>query len=589
MQSDEFFKNLQKFNIKYTQVVELLLQKRFDNSANNFIDMMGIKVAYLNAVTNFANNPAKFFEHNIEYAAKLSALMFNLMDKIHNEDVQNLYDANIRDKRFKHKSWEESMYFNFIKQFYFMSSEWYRSLVQKLDVPEPQRKILTFYTEQILNAVSPTNFLNLNPEALSELVATNGQNLIEGMDNFLQDIQNSGAALAITTSTKKIFETGKNIASSEGKIIFQNDIMQLICYKPIEQVYEIPIFIIPPWINKYYILDLSEENSFIKFLVNQGFQVFLVSWVNPHSELSHKNFENYLQEGVTEPLNFLKKKFGYKKFNIIGYCIGGTLATCAAAYYSAQGQDDFATMTLLTTMLNFDEPGDLGLFINAETLKAINEEIEKNGYFSGKHMSYSFSLLRANELIWSFVVNNYLLGRQPVAFDLLYWNSDNTNLPAKLHNFYLENMYINNNLVKKDGIVLLDTKIDLKKISTPSFFISAMEDHIAPWKSTYKGLELFSHQAKEPPVFCLAGSGHIAGIINPPANKKYNYYLNNEMHADADKWLDGATEHAGSWWSHWCQWTIARSGEKNKSLDYESLDYSEKAPGSYVKVRLDII
>ncbi|MDX1924357.1 MAG: class I poly(R)-hydroxyalkanoic acid synthase [Rickettsiaceae bacterium] len=582
MQSDTFFNNLQEFNNKYIEALNLLNKKKFDQSASQFIDMMGIKNAYIDAVTNFANNPAKFFEHNLEYASKISGLMFHFMEKISGHEMDNLYEPDARDKRFKQKAWQDSMYFNFVKQFYLMSSDWHRSMLKKLDVSESQKKLLEFYTEQVLNAASPTNFLNLNPEALNELVATNGQNLIQGIENFLNDIKNSEDVLSITTATSKIFEVGRNIASTEGKIIMENDLMQLICYKPQKKVYQVPIFVVPPWINKYYILDLGKENSFIKYLVDLGFQVYLVSWVNPGPKLAHKSFENYLKEGIDEPLEFLKKKFGYDKLNIIGYCIGGTLASCAASYYAAKKKNHFSTLTLFTTMLDFSEPGDLGLFLNQDTLDLLKSEIKKKGYFSGKHMSYAFSLLRANELIWSFVVNNYLLGRKPMAFDLLYWNADNTNLPGSMHLFYIENMYGSNNLVKKGGITLLDTKIDLGKIEVPAFFISAIEDHIAPWKSTYKGCKLFSQKAKEKPVFCLAGSGHIAGIINPPASRKYNYYLNDKIYEDPEDWLNSSTQYMGSWWEAWAEWVITRSGHMVSSIDYENLDFLQKAPGSYV-------
>ncbi|MDX1916714.1 MAG: class I poly(R)-hydroxyalkanoic acid synthase [Rickettsiaceae bacterium] len=583
MQSEVFFKNLQEFNAKYSKALEILVKKRFDQSSNQLIDLIGVKEAYIKAVTDFTNNPAKFFEHNLEYASKVSKLMFNVMDKISGEEVENLYRGDPKDRRFKGKSWEESLYFNFIKQFYFMSSEWHRSLIAKLEVSESQRKLLSFYTEQVINAASPSNFLNLNPEALNELILSNGQNLLQGIENFLEDLKISENFLAINMCPKNAFELGKNIACSKGKVIFQNEMMQLICYQPESKVHTIPIFVIPPWINKFYILDLGPENSFIKHIVNAGFQVFLVSWVNPDSKLSHKNFEDYLKEGVNKPIEFLIENFGYKKFNILAYCIGGTLATCAASYYKAKKREIFNTLTLLTTMLDFSEAGDLGLFINKDTISAINDTAEKNGYLSGKVISQAFSLLRANELIWAFAVNNYLLGKKPNAFDLLHWNSDSTNLPRAMHKFYLENMYLENNLIKNGGITLLDVPIDLRRIDVPVFFVSCIEDHITPWRSTFKGTSLLAKKPKEEPVFCLSGSGHIAGIINPPKNRKYNYYLNDKLYKDPNEWLENSVEYEGSWWDAWLEWLISRSGKKIDSLNYSLTESLEEAPGSYVK------
>jgi len=584
MNSDAFFANLQEFNTKYMEVLQLIGQKKFDLADNPFLDMSSMQKAYIEAVTDFTNNPAKFFKHNLDYASKISNLMFHMMGKMEGEEAnKELYEANSRDRRFKDEAWKNSLYFNFVKQFYLMSADWYRSLVKQLDVPSSQRKLLEFYTEQLLNAASPTNFANLNPEVINELVNTNGQNLIQGIENFVEDLKRSDNLLSISTAAKNAFSLGKNIASTEGKVIFQNELMQLLCYKPKEQTHSIPIFIIPPWINKYYILDLSPENSFIKFLVDKGYQVYLVSWVNPSSSLAHKDFEDYLKEGVVDPINFLKKTFKHEKFNLLGYCLGGTLAASAVAYFEGLKSNPFVSTTFLTTLLDFAEPGDLGLFINNETIGAIKGELEKSGFFNGKYMSYAFSLLRANELIWSFVINNYLLGRKPMAFDLLYWNSDSTNLPAAMHSFYLENTYINNALIRAGAVTLLGEKIDLSKIKIPTFFLSAIDDHIAPWESTFNGLRLFAKDSDK--TFCLAKSGHIAGVINSPHQTKYSYWTNKNIPLDPKDWLKEAAEHNGSWWNNWEQWLAGKSGEFVDSIDYDKAIAIEPAPGSYVKVR----
>ena len=583
MDSKDFFENLQEFNSRFVEAVQIMTQKKIDPTMNPFMDVLGIHQAYLEAVTDFTNNPSKFLEHNLELASKVSNLMFHFMDKISGNNPEPLYESPRRDRRFKDKTWEESLYFNFVKQFYLMSSDWYRSLVQKLEVPESKKRLLEFYTEQMINASSPTNFINLNPEVLNEMIASNGKNLIQGIENFVADLKNSDNIIDITTADKSVFSLGKNIASTEGKVIYQNDLAQLICYKPLEKSQSIPFFIVPPWINKYYILDLSKENSFIQFLVNKGFQVYLISWVNPGSSYATKNFEDYLREGILEPTEFLKKNFGYEKFNTIGYCLGGTLLACANAYLTNKGNNPFASSTYLTTLLDFSDPGDLGLFINSNTIEAIKEELKTKGYFSGKYMSHAFSLLRANELIWSFVVNNYLLGKKPLAFDLLFWNSDTTNLPAAMHSFYLENMYINNALVQPGGIKLLGVVIDLSKIHTPSFFLSTIEDHIAPWASTFSGTKLFKQLSDL--KFCLAGSGHIAGVVNPPVQKKYSYWVNDKLYEDPNTWLNHATEHQGSWWEYWADWAKEKSGEVVKAIDYDKINFIENAPGTYAKMR----
>ncbi len=584
MNSDDFIANLQEFNSKYIEAMKLLGEKKFDTTQNPLIDMSSIKKVYIEAVTDFTNNPAKFFKHNMEYASKVSNLMFHFMDRMNGKKNSELYEVANRDKRFKNKAWQESLYFNFVKQFYLMSADWYRSMVSQLEVPNSQRKLLEFYTEQLLNAACPTNYANLNPEVINELVNSNGKNLIQGITNFLEDIKKSDNLFSISTVSKDMFSVGRNIASTPGKVIFQNDLVQLICYEPLSQVHKIPIFIIPPWINKYYIMDLSQENSFVKFLVDQGFQVYLVSWFNPGTSFAKKDLEDYLKEGVVEPIEYLQEKFGYEKFNLLGYCLGGTLAACAIAYYELLKKNPFVSSTFLATMLDFAEPGELGLFINEQTIGAIKEELQKNGVFNGKYMSYAFSLLRANELIWSFVINNYLLGKQPLAFDLLYWNADTTNMPAAMHEFYLENMYIKNALISPNGIKLLGKDIDLTKINIPTFFLSTIDDHIAPWESTYSGFKLISQNSKDS-KFCLAASGHIAGVINSPYRKKYNYWTNDKLINSADEWLKKAIEHEGSWWNEWASWLAEKSGEKLASVDYKSLEFIEKAPGSYVLER----
>lgn len=345
-------------------------------------------------------------------------------------------------------------------------------------------------TNQFIDALSPSNFAFSNPEVIRESLESGMSNIVKGMENFLLDIKKSGSLLTISTTDTSYFKIGKNLATTKGKVILQNDLMQLICYKPKKKTHSIPIFILPPWINKYYILDLSEENSLIKWLVENNFQVFLVSWVNPTKELADKDFEDYLRQGVIEPLEYIQK-LGFEKVNAAGYCIGGTLLAIALSYYKAQNINIINSATFLTTLVDFANPGEIGALINKSTIGYIENKVSEVGYLDGKYLSNSFSLIRANDLVWSYFVNNYLLGKSPVAFDILYWNSDSTNLPAKMYIYYLKNMYIDNLLISPNSVKMLGVKINLSDIDVPSFSLAAKSDHIALWKSVYEGVKVF--------------------------------------------------------------------------------------------------
>lgn len=377
------------------------------------------------------------------------------------------------------------------------------------------------------------------------------------------------------------FEVGKNIATTAGKVIFQNELMQLIQYTPTTKtVFETPLLIVPPWINKYYILDLREENSFIKWAVEQGHTVFIISWKNPDETYADTKFEDYMLKGLLTALDKVKAETGVKDANTIGYCVGGTMLAATNAYLASKRRKPIKTSTYFTTLIDFEEPGDLGIFISEDQLNSLDANMAKDGYLDGAAMASAFNMLRANDLIWPFFINNYLLGKEPTAFDLLYWNSDSTRMPATAHSYYLRNCYLNNMLCKPGGIELDGTAIDLTKIKVPTYFISTRDDHIAPWKSTYEGARLMSG----PTRFVLGGSGHIAGIINPPAKNKYNYWTNDEIDVDSDNWLDNAKSNPGSWWPDWQKWVKTKSGKKIPARQPgENLKAIEDAPGSYVK------
>ncbi len=379
---------------------------------------------------------------------------------------------------------------------------------------------------------------------------------------------------------------GESVASTPGKVIFQNDLMQLIQYQPTtSEVCKIPLLVVPPWINKYYILDLRAKNSFIRFALDQGITVFVISWVNPDEKHANKTFDDYLLEGPRAALDAIEKATREHEINMIGYCLGGTLTASLLAWMAAKHEGRVKSVTFFTTLIDFSEPGELGVFVDEAAVNGLEKKMAERGYLEGSEMASTFNMLRANDLIWSFVVNNYLLGKEPFPFDLLYWNSDATRMPAKMHTFYLRNMYLRNKLREPGGITLAGEPIDLSKIDTPAYFISTIEDHIAPWKTTYLGAQLL----KGPVRFALGGSGHIAGIVNPPAANKYWYWTNDKLPDTADEWLASAEKHPGSWWSDWAKWIAGFGGEQipARQPGEGKLAVIEDAPGSYAKFRLD--
>jgi polyhydroxyalkanoate synthase len=431
--------------------------------------------------------------------------------------------------------------------------------------------------------MAPTNFALTNPEVLRTTIESGGENLLKGLSNLLDDLERGKGKLAIKMTDMEAFKVGENIAVTPGKVIFQTDLMQLLQYSPTtETVARRPLLIIPPWINKFYILDLRERNSFIKWAVGEGHTVFVVSWVNPDERLAEKTFDDYMLEGPLAALDAIEKATGEKEVNVVGYCLGGTLLACTLAYMATKKDERFVSATFLTTMVDFVEAGELSVFIDEEQLAALEERMQVKGFLEGRDMATTFNMLRANDLIWSFVVNNYLLGKDPFPFDLLYWNADSTRMPAAMHSFYLRQMYQENKLSKGE-ITLLDTRIDLAKIKQPVFILSTREDHIAPWKSTYVATQLY----KAPTKFCLSASGHIAGVVNPPAAGKYCYWTNDKLPKSPDAWLEGATQRAGSWWTEWQNWVKAFAGGKRPARrpGDGKLKPIEDAPGSYVLVK----
>ena len=379
------------------------------------------------------------------------------------------------------------------------------------------------------------------------------------------------------------FDVGGNLATTPGKVVYQNELMQLIQYEPsTKKVLKRPLLIIPPWINKYYVLDLQPENSFINYAISQGLTVFVVSWVNPDEQHADKTFDDYMLEGPLSALDAIEQATGETEINTVGYCLGGTLLACTLAYMAARQDKRIKAATFLAALTDFENPGDLGVFIDEEQLAAMDQTMAEKGFLDGREMATTFSMLRANDLIWSFVINNYMLGKEPFPFDILYWNSDSTRMPYAMHSFYLRNFYQENKLVEPGGVTLGGVPIDLRKIRTPTYMLSTKEDHIAPWMSTYAATQLFRGKN----TFVLAGSGHIAGVVNPAGSKKYGYWANDKLPADPTDWLENADHEEGSWWPHWIAWVSSKSGPKvqARTPGGGKLKIVEAAPGSYAKV-----
>lgn len=450
--------------------------------------------------------------------------------------------------------------------------------------PESHAKA-KFYTRQFVNSISPSNFASTNPLVLKKVQETGGDCLISGMENLLRDLDRGQGKLKISTSDDNAFKVGENIAATKGKVVYQNDLIQLIQYAPTTKtVHRRPILFVPPWINKFYVLDLQKKNSLIKWTVDQGHTVFVISWVNPRKDLAHKSFEHYMTEGPLAAIDAIQEATGEKEVNLLGFCIGGILNVSTLAYMAAKNDNRVKAATFLTTMVDLTDIGEASIFIDDNQLNAMEEHMAQKGYLEGHHMSGMFSLLRENDLIWSFVVNNYLLGKEPLPFDLLYWNSDSTRLPASMLIYYLRNFYKKNGLMQKGALKLNNTPIDIEKIKTPSYFLSTKDDHIAPWRSSYPAVNKF----KGPVKFVLGGSGHIGGIVNPPKANKYGYHTNSKKYDTPQEWLETSKEHKGSWWTDWGKWAARRGGKKVPARipGDRKLKIIEDAPGTYVKIRL---
>ncbi len=569
------------------RLVQAFWQRQADADGDRFsiTDPSAVGRAFLALGAQLLADPTRLAEAQAQLWQDGLALWQSMLQRLRGEPAEPLIAPDRGDRRFKDEAWSEDLVFDYLKQSYLLTARWLRTLVKDLPGLEAgEQQKVDFYTRQFVSALAPSNFALTNPAVLRKAKETGGQNLLDGLERLLGDLERGQGRLKISMADEQAFEVGKNVATSPGKVVFQNELIQLLQYAPSTgEVYRRPLLIVPPWINKFYILDLQPRNSLIKWCVDQGHTVFVISWVNPRRDLAAKDFSDYMVDGPLAALEAIAQACGEREVNILGFCIGGILTATTLAYLAARGDDRLKSATFLATLFDFKEVGEVRVFVDDDQIAHMEEHIRATGYLEGHHMAEMFNLMRENDLIWSFVVNNYLLGREPPPFDLLYWNADATRLPAAMLLTYLRQFYQENRLLQPGGLELAGTPIDLGKVRTPAYIVATKEDHIAPWASCYPGTRAFAG----PKRFVLGASGHIAGIVNPPAANKYGYWSSQRLPPDPEKWLSGARFHEGSWWSDWGPWLARKGGKKVPAREPGDGELSaiEDAPGSYVKAR----
>ncbi|BBE71447.1 class I poly(R)-hydroxyalkanoic acid synthase [Oharaeibacter diazotrophicus] len=530
------------------------------------------------------SDPQRLVEAQTRLMTGLIGLWGASLQRMLGNEVAPAATPEPSDKRFQDEDWRKNQFFDFLKQVYLISSRWAQTMVTDADGLDPHtRQKADFYVRQIAAALSPSNFLLTNPELLKETVSSNGANLVRGMKMLAEDIKAGGGDLKIRQTDATKFKVGVNLALTPGKVIWQNDVCQILQYEPATpDVLRRPLLIVPPWINKFYILDLTPEKSFIKWAVDQGQTVFVISWVNPNERQAGKSFEHYMKEGILEALDVIEKVTKVREVNAIGYCVGGTLLAVTLAYCAAVGDDRIKSATFFTTQVDFENAGELKVFVDEEQIRILEDRMSERGYLEGKKMAGAFNSLRANDLIWPYFVNNYLRGKEPFPFDLLFWNSDSTRMPAANHSFYLRGCYLENRLAK-GTMEVAGVKLDLSKVTIPIYNLATREDHIAPPKSVFVGSGLFGGPVK----YVLAGSGHIAGVVNHPSRGKYQYWTGGPATGTLEKWMAAAEEHPGSWWPDWQAWIEAQDDRRVKArkIGGGRLNPIEDAPGAYVRIR----
>ena len=552
-------------------------------------DPLNVGEAFQEMLKSLSVDPGTVMQRQFNLYGDYAKLMAAMSRRAAGEPVKPTIMPAAGDKRFAHPAWEENPMLDFVKQSYLIFARWLETTISQLEgMDEHEKKKAEFFTRQFIDAFAPSNFAVLNPEVIEATLESKGENLLKGLKNLLEDIDRGHGELSIRQADMNFFKLGENVATTPGKVVFQNDIFQLIQYAPTtETVAKTPMLIVPPWINKFYILDLQPQNSFIKWLVDQGRTVFVMSWVNPSPALKEKTFEDYIKHGLFEALDAVSKATGEKKADTIGYCIGGTMLSTALALMAKKGDDRVNSATFFTAQADFKESGDLLLFVDDEQLEAIEKQMDAaGGVLEGRAMATTFNMLRSNDLIWSFVIDNYLKGKDPARFDLLFWNSDATRMPKKVHLFYLREFYQHNRLAKGEMVMDGET-LDLGDVDIPIFMQAGETDHIAPHNSVYRTARLFASKGSKNVQYMLAGSGHIAGVVNHPDKKKYHHSTYEGLPATLDEWKAKAERHPGSWWPYWIEWLNRTSPGETKARQPGDggLEVIEDAPGSYVKVK----
>ena len=583
---DLLSKNVARVVSEGTKALSAALEplKKGDASNNLSEGVANVLQSFGRVAEFWLADPARTLEAQKSLQTNFLNLWAHTLRRMNGADEEPVVPFDPTDKRFAAPQWQESPVFDFLRQAHAIATNWADDLATRAETADAHtRAKARFYLRQISSALSPSNFVVTNPELLRETLASSAENLARGAAILTEDIEAGGGTLRIRQSDSSKFELGVNMAATPGKVIFRNELIELIQYAPAtEAVYKRPVLIIPPWINKFYILDLNQEKSFVRYMVEQGLTVFLISWVNPDGRLRDKSFEDYMREGILESLDVIKEVTGEEDVTALGYCVGGTLLAVTLAYMARVGDRRITSATFLATQTDFADAGDLKVFVDEAQISAIEESMAEKGYLDGSRMATAFNMLRPNDLIWAFVVNNYMRGRTPMAFDLLTWNSNSTRLPAANHSFYMRNCYLENNLTK-GKMEIGSQKLDLSQVTIPIYNLATREDHIAPAKSVFNGAKFFGGEMR----YVLAGSGHIAGVINPPGKPKYQYWTGPRPHGEFEDWVRETTETKGSWWPDWIGWLTRQAPEKVAARipgggKREPLC---DAPGEYVRVK----
>ena len=559
-------------------------QKLLQDVLKNLLNGRNLDATEIYQQLTAAHVPEKLVEISNRYYQKQLDLWLSMLDRKPGEASQPVAQPDLHDRRFHSAEWKELPYFDYLKQYYLLTSQWLMELVESAKLDDEAKKKLRFFTRQYIDAMSPANFPATNPEVLKLAADSKGETINKGLKNFLEDLEKGH----ISMTDESAFEVGRNLAITRGAVVFENDLIQLIQYSPLtETVSAYPLLIVPPCINKYYVLDMRPENSFVRYAVEQGNNVFIISWRNIPPELGTLTWDDYLEQGVIQAIKVSLAIAGVKKLNALGFCVGGTLLACALAALRAKRRNPAASLTLLATMLDFTDTGEISVYIDSAYVQKLKAEIGTGGLVPGRDLALTFASLRANELVWFYVVNNYLKGKTPYAFDLLYWNSDSANLPGPMYVYYVRNMYLENNLKIPGKLIMCGVPIDLTKNNLPTYVLAAKEDHIVPWKSAYASVSLLKGKIE----FILTASGHIAGVVNPTENSKRSYWSGDVISEDPERWLASAQSSPGSWWPHWSAWLKQKSGKQVPApamLGSKTYPEIEAAPGRYVKEYCEI-